>query len=286
MTAAALPALFDELSFGGEWRRYQKAGIAAFERDRAAGRRRTHIVAPPGSGKTLVGVELVRRVGRRALVLAPNGAIQMQWPRAVALVPGVGDHAAARATPVARRRRAGAVRGLPAPLAAPGARRRALPRLGRAGAARGRAARRGVSPPARPRGLARAARGLRAALPAPLRRGGRGRPLRSGGRRARRAGIPAHAAGDPARHLGGRPAADRLAGEGDRARRGARGGDGVARRRAARARAVRRRAGRGQARSAARRRARSGCARRAPNGCRVRGSRWPRGCSRAASAAR
>lgn len=40
-------------------------------------------MAPPGSGKTLVGVELVRRAGRRALVLSPNGAVQMQWPRAV-----------------------------------------------------------------------------------------------------------------------------------------------------------------------------------------------------------
>jgi superfamily II DNA or RNA helicase len=65
VSAAALPQRFDELEFGGEWRRYQKAAIAAFERDRAAGRRRTHIVAPPGSGKTLLGVELVRRVGRR-----------------------------------------------------------------------------------------------------------------------------------------------------------------------------------------------------------------------------
>ncbi len=83
MSATALPGLFDELSFGGEWRRYQKAAIAAFERDRAAGHRRTHIVAPPGSGKTLVGVELVRRIGRRALVLTPNSAVQMQWPRAV-----------------------------------------------------------------------------------------------------------------------------------------------------------------------------------------------------------
>ena len=83
MTAAALPQLFDELAFGGSWRRYQTAAIAAFERDRAAGRRRTHIVAPPGSGKTLVGVELVRRIGRRALVLTPNSAVQMQWPRAV-----------------------------------------------------------------------------------------------------------------------------------------------------------------------------------------------------------
>ena len=83
MTATAFPGLFDELSFGGDWRRYQKAAIAAFERDRAAGRRRTHIVAPAGSGKTLVGVELVRRIGRRALVLTPNSAVQMQWPRSV-----------------------------------------------------------------------------------------------------------------------------------------------------------------------------------------------------------
>jgi Type III restriction enzyme, res subunit len=83
VSATALPSLFDELSFGGTWRSYQKAAIAAFERDRAEGRRRTHIVAPPGSGKTLVGVELVRRIGRRALVLTPNSAVQMQWPRSV-----------------------------------------------------------------------------------------------------------------------------------------------------------------------------------------------------------
>lgn len=83
MTATALPGLFDELSFGGEWRRYQRAAIEAFERDRAAGARRTHILAPPGSGKTLVGVELVRRIGRRALVLTPNSAVQMQWPRQI-----------------------------------------------------------------------------------------------------------------------------------------------------------------------------------------------------------
>ena len=70
MTATGLPSLFDELSFGGTWRRYQKAAIAAFERDRAEGRRRTHIVAPPGSGKTLVGVELVRYAIRRGLTEA------------------------------------------------------------------------------------------------------------------------------------------------------------------------------------------------------------------------
>ena len=76
--------MLEELAFEGSWRRYQQMALDAFEADRAAGRRHTHIIAPPGSGKTLVGVELIRRVGRRALVLAPNSAIQMQWPRAVA----------------------------------------------------------------------------------------------------------------------------------------------------------------------------------------------------------
>jgi superfamily II DNA or RNA helicase len=74
---------FGALAFRGEWRRYQRLALDAFERDRAAGRRRTHLVAPPGSGKTLLGVELVRRIDRRALVLAPNSAVQAQWLRSV-----------------------------------------------------------------------------------------------------------------------------------------------------------------------------------------------------------
>ncbi len=74
---------FRQLQFYGEWRPYQRAALAAFEKDRHNGRLRTHIVAPPGSGKTLLGVELIRRVGKRALVLAPNQGIQQQWPRAV-----------------------------------------------------------------------------------------------------------------------------------------------------------------------------------------------------------
>ena len=82
---------FDELKFFGEWRPYQRAALAAFEKDRAAGTCSTHIVAPPGSGKTLLGVELIRRVGKRALVLAPNQGIQQQWPRAVGSSRPPGD---------------------------------------------------------------------------------------------------------------------------------------------------------------------------------------------------
>ena len=54
-------------------------------RSSATGRRaaaRTHLVAPPGSGKTLLGFEILRRLGAPALVLAPNSAIQAQWARA------------------------------------------------------------------------------------------------------------------------------------------------------------------------------------------------------------
>jgi Type III restriction enzyme, res subunit len=74
---------FAGLAFAGEWRRYQRLALDAFERDRAAGRRGTHLVAPPGSGKTLLGIELVRRIGRRALVLAPTATVQAAWLRSV-----------------------------------------------------------------------------------------------------------------------------------------------------------------------------------------------------------
>src|SRR5205823_2519251 len=57
----------------------------AFELDRAAGRRSTHLVAPPGSGKTVIGLEIVRRLARPALVLAPTATIQSQWSEKLAL---------------------------------------------------------------------------------------------------------------------------------------------------------------------------------------------------------
>ncbi|HEX7162767.1 MAG TPA: DEAD/DEAH box helicase family protein [Trebonia sp.] len=39
----------------------------------------TYVVVPPGGGKTLIGLEAARRLGRRTLVLCPNTAIQAQW---------------------------------------------------------------------------------------------------------------------------------------------------------------------------------------------------------------
>ncbi|MFD6700809.1 MULTISPECIES: DEAD/DEAH box helicase [unclassified Microbacterium] len=57
-----------------------------------------HIVAPPGSGKTLLGLLLAAREGGRALVLAPSTTIREQWAQtATALTP---DSAAVSTDPL------------------------------------------------------------------------------------------------------------------------------------------------------------------------------------------
>jgi superfamily II DNA or RNA helicase len=91
VAAAAAPEVAG-LAFAPAWRRYQVLALEAFEDDRRSGRLRTYIVAPPGSGKTLLGMEMVRRLGMRALVLVPNTAVQGQWVRAAGefgAAPGV-----------------------------------------------------------------------------------------------------------------------------------------------------------------------------------------------------
>ena len=46
---------------------------------------RWHLCAPPGAGKTLIGLELARQVARPTLVLAPTTAIRDQWRSAASL---------------------------------------------------------------------------------------------------------------------------------------------------------------------------------------------------------
>lgn len=70
---------FVDWTFDGSWHRYQELALEAFERDRANGASQTLIVAPPGAGKTLIGLEVVRRVGAPAVVLCPTQTIQRQW---------------------------------------------------------------------------------------------------------------------------------------------------------------------------------------------------------------
>ena len=82
---------FSGWSFTGQWRGYQSQCLDAFEADRAAGRHQTLLVAPPGSGKTVVGLEVVRRLGVPAVVLCPSRTIQRQWSEKQALFGPVSE---------------------------------------------------------------------------------------------------------------------------------------------------------------------------------------------------
>lgn len=66
-------------AFPGAFRRYQALALDAVDQLRAAGEQRAYVVLPPGAGKTVLGLEVARRLGRRTLVLAPNTAVQAQW---------------------------------------------------------------------------------------------------------------------------------------------------------------------------------------------------------------
>lgn len=65
--------------FSGTLRHYQADVLERVDVDAGAP---LHVVAPPGSGKTLLGLILAARRGRRAVVLSPTTTIRAQWARA------------------------------------------------------------------------------------------------------------------------------------------------------------------------------------------------------------
>jgi len=78
--------VFPEIAFQGELRPSQSDVVRIAEAQLAAGQRRLHIVAPPGSGKTVLGLYLWAHILRcPAVVFAPNSAIQAQWAARVSL---------------------------------------------------------------------------------------------------------------------------------------------------------------------------------------------------------
>jgi len=66
-------------SAGLRWRAYQEKALQSFERALAAGARSFHLVAPPGAGKTLLGLAMAERLAAPTVALSPNAAIQEQW---------------------------------------------------------------------------------------------------------------------------------------------------------------------------------------------------------------
>jgi hypothetical protein len=66
-----------EASFAFSWRGYQQRVLDELDSHLADGH--LHIVAPPGSGKTVLGIEVALRLNRPTLILAPTLAIRNQW---------------------------------------------------------------------------------------------------------------------------------------------------------------------------------------------------------------
>lgn len=65
------------LKFNGSWRSYQQRVLEHADSYLQDGK--IHIVAAPGSGKTTLGIELIRRLGKPALILSPRIVIREQW---------------------------------------------------------------------------------------------------------------------------------------------------------------------------------------------------------------
>ena len=58
---------------------FQSRALSHLEHCFQAGQRQLLLLAPPGSGKTLLGLECALRFGLPTLVLTPNTALQHQW---------------------------------------------------------------------------------------------------------------------------------------------------------------------------------------------------------------
>ena len=68
---------FDKVHFNGSFRDYQQRVLRNAEKYLKDGK--INIVAAPGSGKTVLGLELIRRLGSPCIVLSPTTAIRQQW---------------------------------------------------------------------------------------------------------------------------------------------------------------------------------------------------------------
>lgn len=70
-------SLKDTMTFRKDWRAYQSRLLEHL--DRYLDNKRLHLVAAPGSGKTVIGLEVIRRINQPTLVLAPTITIRDQW---------------------------------------------------------------------------------------------------------------------------------------------------------------------------------------------------------------
>lgn len=67
----------DSIAFKFSWRSYQKVFLDNFETHFVDNH--LHVIAPPGAGKTILGLEMLRRINKKTLVLTPTLTIKHQW---------------------------------------------------------------------------------------------------------------------------------------------------------------------------------------------------------------
>lgn len=68
---------FENITFHGTFRDYQARVLEHADQYLKDGK--INIVAAPGSGKTVLGLELIRRIGQPCIILSPTTAIREQW---------------------------------------------------------------------------------------------------------------------------------------------------------------------------------------------------------------
>ena len=68
---------FESLRFQFSWRSYQEKFLEHFATH--LNDNHLHVVAPPGSGKTILGLEMLCRVQKKTIVFAPTLTIRNQW---------------------------------------------------------------------------------------------------------------------------------------------------------------------------------------------------------------
>ena len=67
----------DDIKFYGTFRPYQERALQSL--DAYLSNDKIHIVAAPGSGKTILGLELIRKLNQPSLILVPTITIREQW---------------------------------------------------------------------------------------------------------------------------------------------------------------------------------------------------------------
>ena len=69
--------VFEGVKFNGIFRSYQQKVLDHSAKYLADGK--INVVAAPGSGKTILGLELIRRLGKPAVIFSPTTTIRNQW---------------------------------------------------------------------------------------------------------------------------------------------------------------------------------------------------------------